>query len=104
MRNLAHTVRHLGDIHRDAGHFDLAEPCYHEALSLYRSDKRTPSLDLANAVRPLAILKENTGDFEEARRLWEETRDLYAAVNVSQGVAESSARLAPLVLRQESIE
>ncbi len=66
---LAHTVRHLGDIHQDAGRAELAEPCYHEALALYRSHERTPPLDLANAIRPLAILKDDAGEVEEARRL-----------------------------------
>jgi tetratricopeptide (TPR) repeat protein len=84
---LAHTIRHLGDIHQDAGRVELAEPCYIEALA---------PLDLANAIRPLAILKDEAGDLEDARRLWEEARDLYAAVDVPEGVAESSARLARL--------
>ena len=93
---LAHTLRHLGDIHRDAGRAALAEPYYNEALALYRGHDRTPSLDLANTIRPLAILKDNAGQIEEARLLWEEARDLYTAVNVPEGVAESSARLARL--------
>ncbi len=93
---LAHTVRHLGDIHRDAGRVELAEPCYHEALALYRSHEGTPPLDLANAIRPLAMLKDAAGEVEEARRLWEEARDLYEAVSVREGVAECSARLARL--------
>ena len=93
---LAHTVRHLGDIHQDAGRTELAEPWYHEALALYRAHEQTPTLDLANAIRPLAILKDDAGEVEEARRLWEEANKLYAAVNVQEGVAESSARLARL--------
>ncbi len=93
---LAHTVRHLGDIHQDAGRVELAEPCYHEALTIYRSHKETPPLDLANAIRPLAILKGHAGEVEEAIRLWKEARDLYAAANVREGVAESSAQLARL--------
>jgi tetratricopeptide (TPR) repeat protein len=93
---LAHSVRHLGDIHQDAGRPGLAEPCYHEALAIYRGHDRTPPLDLANAVRPLALLKERAGAVAEARRLWAEAKDLYAAVNVPAGVAECSARLANL--------
>ena len=93
---LAHTMRHLGDVHRHAGNAELAEDCYLEALALYRSQKATPPLDLANAIRPLAILKDDAGKVEEARRLWEEARELYASVNVEAGVAESSARLARL--------
>jgi tetratricopeptide (TPR) repeat protein len=90
---LAHTVRHVGDIHREAGRADLAGPCYDEALALYRADERTDPLDLANAIRPLAILKEQTGKTEEARHLWEEARNLYASANVPAGVRESAKRL-----------
>jgi tetratricopeptide (TPR) repeat protein len=93
---LAHTIRHLGDVHRAAGRRDLAEPCCLEALALYRGSPRTAQLDLANAIRPLAILRSESGQIEEAQRLWEEARDLYRAVGVHEGVAESSARLARL--------
>ncbi len=93
---LAHTVRHLGDIHQDAGRIDLAEPCYHEALALYRVNHGTSVLDLANAVRPLALLKEKTGEIEESMRLWEEARNLYASLHLGEGVDEASARLSRL--------
>ena len=93
---IAHTVRHAGDIHQDAGRPELAEPCYREALQLYRGDQRTPPLDLANAIRGLALLKDNAGETEEARLLWKEARELYSAVNVEAGVAESTRRLARL--------
>jgi len=92
---LAHTIRHLGDIHRHEGHRGLAEPCYREALSLYRS-RETPPLELANAIRGLAILQSDAGEVKEARLLWAEARELYAAVKVEAGVAESSRRLAGL--------
>jgi hypothetical protein len=59
-----------------------------------REDAAT--LDLANAIRPLAILKETTGDAAAARRLWEEARDLYAAAGIAAGVTECTARLARL--------
>jgi tetratricopeptide (TPR) repeat protein len=93
---LAHTVRHVGDIHRDGGRADLAEPCYLEAIAIYRSNDHTETLDLANAIRPLALLKDNAGEVEAAKRLWAEVRDLYTTVNVQPGVAESSRRLARL--------
>jgi tetratricopeptide (TPR) repeat protein len=93
---LAHTIRHLGDVYRAVGHPELAEPCYHEALAIYRADAATTPLDLANAIRPLAILEEGTGRMAEAARLWTEARDLYAAVAVAEGVAECSARLAAM--------
>lgn len=90
---LAHTVRHLGDIHRDGGRAEQAEPCYHEALALYRGHEQTSSLDLANAIRPMAILTAEAGREEDARRLWEEAKHHYAAANVQEGVAESSDRI-----------
>jgi len=90
---LAHTVRHVGDIHQDAGRDDLAEPCYVEALSIYRNNTETSPLDLANTIRPFALLKENTGQVDEARRLWAEAKDLYTTSNVPEGVVECSRRL-----------
>jgi hypothetical protein len=89
----------VGDIHHESGRDDLAEPCYIEALSIYRRDDQTLPLDLANTIRPLALLKENAGEVEEAKRLWAEAGDLYAVANVAQGVAESSRRLARLESR-----
>jgi hypothetical protein len=68
----------------------------HEALALYRSHADTPPLDLANAIRPLALLKYDAGEAEEARRLFEEARDLYALANVQEGVAGCSTWLARL--------
>ena len=91
---LAHTVRHLGDIHLDAGATDLAEPCLQEALDIYRGDVGSPSLDLANAIRSLAVLKGATGDTGQAERFWREARDFYVALKVEAGVAECDARLA----------
>jgi len=91
---LAHTIRHLGDVYQEQGRPDLAEPRYHEALGLYRSHEDGPSLDFANAVRSLAVLR-----WEQTRTLWEEARDLYAAVGVEAGVKESSARVAALSVR-----
>ncbi len=90
---LAHTVRHLGDVHQDAGRAELAGPCYAEALRIYRTDSRTPPLDLANAIRSLAVHTE-AGGGADARKLWEEARDLYAAVGILDGVAECTDRLA----------
>ncbi len=90
---LAHTVRHLGDVHLDAGRMELAEPHYDEALVVLRSQEKTHPCELANAIRPLAILKDATGKGGDARRLWEEARGLYEAAGVQEGVDECSERL-----------
>ena len=85
---LAHTVRHLGDVYHEQGLSALAEPCYHEALSIYRNDETSPSLDLANAIRSLAVLR-----WVQARVLWEEARDLYSSLGIEAGVNEGTDRL-----------
>ena len=88
---LAHTIRHLGDLHHDNGRDDLAEPLYLEALALYRAAD-APPLDLANALRSLAVVTNRA-------ELWEEAFHLYVATNVLPGVAESALRLAKLAHR-----
>ena len=97
---LAHAVRHLGDAYYYARRPAQAEPCYIEALSIYRRHEHTQPLDLANAIRSFAVLKDEIGAAEEAQCLWQEAHDLYVSVNVPTGVAESAARLALLAWRQ----
>lgn len=93
---LAHTIRHLGDIHQDSGKLELARQCYEEALQIYRSQERTAPLDLANALRPFALLEEKVGRREDAVRLWTEARSLYAETGILEGVAECTAHLEKL--------
>lgn len=93
----AHIARHLGDIYRESGLMQQAEPLLSEAISLYRQDLDTTVLDLANAIRPLALLKATQGDTDDARILWQEAQVLYSAINVEAGVAECSRQLAMLV-------
>ncbi len=93
---LAHAVRHLGDLHRKAGRLEAAEACYAEALALYGGQDEPPPLDYANALRPMAIVKETLGRVDEARTLWQRARDLYGAVPIEEGVAECTEHLARL--------
>ena len=86
---LAHAVRHMGDVHRAAQRMQDAGTCYDEALTLYRATDSPPVLDFANAVRPMAILKARLGEDEAARALWQEAKDLYAAVGIAAGVEEA---------------
>ena len=85
---VAHAVRHLGDVHRNAGRRAEAKGCYDEALDLYRG-KAAPTLDVANAVRPMAILQADLGERKEALALWQEARELYATVDIAEGVEEA---------------
>jgi tetratricopeptide (TPR) repeat protein len=90
---LAHTVRHLGDVYYEQGRPDLAQPCLEEALNLYRQNSDSPTGDLANAIRSMAVLGEATGDKATARALWQEAGNLYSELGISEGVKESSRRL-----------
>jgi len=90
---IAHTIRHLGDMHSDP---TVAEPYFVEALQIYRAHPETNSLDLANALRGYAILKAKTGPADLARLLFIETRDLYAKLGIQAGVDECNSRLAQL--------
>ena len=101
---LAHTIRHVGDIHQDAGRPAQAEPYFQQAIAIYRANPATPALDMANALRPLALLKDEAGQFDEADRLWDGAKKLYASVNVLPGVAECAGRLALLARRRENPE
>ena len=89
---LAHAIRHLGDVHMEQGRPGLAAPCYDEAVALYRAHPAPPPLDLANALRGQAILKQ-----EQAANLWEEAGKLYEQTGVEAGAAEARRRLALLV-------
>jgi tetratricopeptide (TPR) repeat protein len=53
---LAHTIRHVADILQDMGRGELANLAYREALAIYRAHPEASALDLANAIRGLAIL------------------------------------------------
>ncbi|MDE2805446.1 MAG: transcriptional regulator [Gemmatimonadota bacterium] len=90
---LAHAVRHLGQMNRRVGRLEEAEGCYEEALALYEETGTTHSLDHANALRPMAILREELGDVEAARHLWSRAAKLYRAVGVEEGVRECETRL-----------
>lgn len=104
--SLAHAVRHVGDILQAAGRHVEADGFYAEMLALYRATTETPPLDMANAVRSAALHAQNLGRTDEARRLWLEARDRYAALDnlflsptgkvENAGVKEADRRLAAL--------
>ena len=96
---LAHTLRHVADVQRHLHLTPAADANYREVLTLYRANRETAPLELANAVRGYAILNQETGNFAEAKSLWQEARDLYAAVGIKEGIDESLRRLAPHSLK-----
>jgi tetratricopeptide (TPR) repeat protein len=91
---LAHVARHLGDLQRERERYAESRPLLEEALDLYRNSVGAPPLDVANALRSLALLLESTGSRAGASSLWREARQLYAAAGVDAGVQECDARLA----------
>lgn len=84
-RQLAHTLRHVGDLERELGRGDLADAHLVEALDIARRENVAP-LELANTIRPLALLR---GDIA----LLEEARELYESVNVQPGVEEMTRHI-----------
>jgi tetratricopeptide (TPR) repeat protein len=92
----AHTLRHAADILREQKRADLAAQLYAEALDIYHGHKDAPPLDLANAIRGFALLKEQTGDREEALSLWREARELYELTGIEAGVSESETQIRSL--------
>ena len=58
----------------------------------YRSHQGGSSLDFANAVRSLAVLR-----WEQARAVWGEVPELYTRLNIEAGIKESTARVTGLL-------
>ena len=110
--DLAKVVRGLGEIERKLGNGEAARRHYEEAVGLLRelddplrlAHPEPPPGHLANAIRSMAVLKDDTGNLEQAMLLWSEARDLYAKLNCPPAVAETSARLALLAHRKGDIE
>ena len=103
---LAHVVRHMADTLQSAGRHGEAEPYYREMLSSYQSAPNVPPLEMANALRSIALHEENMGKTDDARHLWQDARSHYAALdaeylaltgkNENPGVREADRHLATL--------
>lgn len=93
---LAHKVRHLGDAALRGGSADEARAHYAEALGLHRAQHGPPTLDLANLLRRVALLEEESGAAKAAIEHWQEARALYDSFGLSEGVGEADVRLSVL--------
>jgi tetratricopeptide (TPR) repeat protein len=91
--NLAYALRHEADLARKMAQPSEAEPLYREAEGIYRGMGDEATLDLANTLRGLALVTEQTTSLEASRSLWLEARDLYARCNVAEGVAGCEEQL-----------
>ncbi len=96
-QRLAHAIRHVADILRNESRHEEAKQRYAEALDIYRKHPDTTSLDLANAIRGLALTERELGDAFAAGQLWQEARTLYDSVGVQAGVEESERQLRDLM-------
>ena len=94
--SLAHAVRHLADVARELDRETEAARAYDEALAIYRADAHTAPLELANALRGIALLKEATGDKAAAHAAWTEAGRLYREADVDAGAAECARRCTAL--------
>ncbi|UWZ83525.1 hypothetical protein [Occallatibacter riparius] len=92
----AHAIRHIADMWLEESEFETARPLYEDALEAYRASLETRVLDLANTLRPYALLNAAVGDRELARASWLEAKALYASLRVEEGVAECQQHLASL--------
>ncbi|HTE40258.1 MAG TPA: tetratricopeptide repeat protein [Steroidobacteraceae bacterium] len=88
---LAHTVRHLGDIHQELGNLAPADKCYREALAIYRTASGVERLDLANALRSFAVLHDSLA--RDSTALWIEAKNLYEAAGIVEGVEGCARRI-----------
>ena len=95
----AHALRHVADVARQEGQLETAETAIAEVVGMYR--ERAPGgpqagLEMANALRVLALVKQQMGSKAAARALWQETLPLYRAAGVKAGVEEAEKRLLEL--------
>ncbi len=90
----AHTIRHIADMYCQESKPAEAKPLYEEALEIYRGSFDTKLLDLANTVRPYALLNETIGNPIAAREFWQEAKSFYASLRLEAGINECDKHLA----------
>ena len=90
---LAHALRHIADIRRELGDCYTAQQAAREAVAIYREQDSDCALDLANALRLLALAQESLGKVQEAGGPWREARALYEAGGVAEGVTECDVHI-----------
>ena len=79
---IAHSTRHIADLQCHLGEDADSESNYSAAIRMYRDNPHTQEGDLANALRGFAVLLEKRKRVQEAIAVWEEAKELYAAVNL----------------------
>ncbi len=100
-RQLAHWIRHLGDIHLEAGRKADGLRCCREALAIYRDLADAPPGDVANAVRSAALAHAECGLDQEALELFQEASRAYGLLGIEAGESEMSVQAGRAAARLE---
>ena len=73
-----------------------AQTLYQKALTIYRQEKGTSAIDMANTLRGYALNLVDMGQRKEARAAWEEAARYYAQIGLTDGVEEAKSWLTQL--------
>lgn len=98
---IAHSTRHIADLERRIGDVEDSESNYRTSIDIYKSNKSTSKVDLANAIRGYALVLEKRGKIQEAIEAWKEARELYRACKLEEGVDEANLKLDSLIYGRE---
>ena len=91
----AHALRHAAEMAVRSGDAATGLREARAVIDFYRSSNPT-ELEMANALRVLALAEAAAGERDHACEHWSEARRLYATVGVPDGVAEADRRVAAL--------
>lgn len=91
----AHALRHAAEFAVRAGDCATGLREARIVLEYYRSTPPT-SLEMANALRVIAMAEAAAGERDNALMHWNEARDLYRDAGVADGVVEAERRVALL--------
>ncbi len=91
----AHALRHAAEMAVRSGDAATGLREARAVIEHYRSSHPT-ELEMANALRVLALAEAAAGERDHACTHWSEARELYATVGVPDGVAEADRRVAAL--------
>lgn len=87
-----HAMRHAAALQRKLGELDAALTNARAVVAFYREQVPLP-LEMANALRVLALAHQARGEEESSGSCWTEARALYAQAGVDAGVHEADVRL-----------
>ena len=90
---IADISRHIADVECAIGDLKSSMCHYEKALNYYRKNIGKYSLNYADAIRGLAVLKEKSVDYSDAKKLWKEAMVIYEKLKVDTGIKECLTRI-----------